>query len=65
MQDGPFNKSDPQREQTLREARAKFEKDFILKTLAVHDGKIQESAQTLGIQRSHLWKKMQQYGINR
>ncbi|MCH8128075.1 sigma-54-dependent Fis family transcriptional regulator [candidate division KSB1 bacterium] len=65
MQDGPLNKSDPQREQTLREARAKFEKDFILKTLAAHDGRIQESARSLGIQRSHLWKKMQQYGINR
>ncbi len=50
-------------EPTLREARARFERDFILKTLATHNGHIQETATALGIQRSHLWKKMKQYGI--
>lgn len=50
-------------EQTLREARERFEKDFILRTLVAHDGKINETAKALGIERSHLWKKMKQYGI--
>lgn len=50
--------------QTLRQAREAFEREFILKTLAAHKGKIQETAQALGIQRSHLWKKMKRYEIS-
>jgi len=50
-------------ERTLREARTRFERDFIIKTLAAHEGRIQETADALGIQRSHLWKKMKLYGI--
>lgn len=65
MQDGPQKTPSPEHEKTLREARARFEKDFILKTLAAHEGKIQESASALGIQRSHLWKKMQIYVIKK
>ncbi len=52
-------------QQTLRDARAKFEREFILDTLTAFDGKIQETADALGIQRSHLWKKMKRYGIER
>jgi len=50
---------------TLREAREEFERDFILKTLVSHDWKMQETAAALGIERSHLWKKMKRYGIER
>ncbi|MFQ5638391.1 MAG: sigma-54-dependent transcriptional regulator [bacterium] len=49
--------------QTLRQARAQFEREFILNTLAAHNNKIQQTADALGIQRSHLWKKMKRYGI--
>jgi two-component system nitrogen regulation response regulator NtrX len=49
--------------QTLHEARAQFERDFILQKLNAHEWKIQEAAEELGIQRSHLWKKMKLYGI--
>ncbi len=49
--------------QTLHEARAQFERDFILQKLIAHEWKIQEAADELGIQRSHLWKKMKLYGI--
>ena len=52
-----------QEEQTLREARRVFERNFIVKTLAAHGGRIQETAAALGIQRGHLWKKMKLYGI--
>lgn len=48
---------------SLREAREQFERDFILTTLIASDWKIQETAATLGIDRSHLWKKMRHYGI--
>lgn len=51
--------------QTLQIARDQFEKEFIQKTLHKHGGKMQETADVLGIQRSHLWKKMQQLGIKK
>jgi len=50
---------------TLAEARDGFERDFILKTLIANDWKIQETATILGIDRSHLWKKMKRYHIER
>jgi two-component system nitrogen regulation response regulator NtrX len=65
MQSEPLKSHFSAREQTLREARSQFEREFILKTLTAHQGKIQESAEALGIQRSHLWKKMKRYGIER
>ncbi len=49
--------------QTLHEARAQFERDFILQKLNAHEWKMQEAANELGIERSHLWKKMKLYGI--
>ena len=51
--------------ETLGEAREWFERDFILKTLISKDWKILETAAVLGIDRSHLWKKMKRYGIER
>jgi two-component system nitrogen regulation response regulator NtrX len=50
---------------TLIEAREQFERDFILKSLVASDWKILETAAALGIDRSHLWKKMKRYGIER
>ncbi len=50
---------------TLHTARDQFEKEFILKTLITTDWKILETAKILGIERSHLWKKMQQLGIEK
>ncbi|NIA31704.1 MAG: response regulator [Actinobacteria bacterium] len=50
---------------TLRQARQQFEKEFILNTLISHEWKILETAHTLGIERSHLWKKMKRYGIGK
>jgi len=50
---------------TLIKAREQFERDFILKTLLTNNWKILETAAALGIDRSHLWKKMHRYGIER
>jgi DNA-binding NtrC family response regulator len=49
----------------LRAARDQFEAAFIRHTLRAHAGAVQETADALGISRSHLWKKMQKYEIER
>lgn len=50
-------------DKTLRAARAVFEKHFILKMLSENGGNISKTAQTIGVERSHLHKKMKSYGI--
>lgn len=50
-------------EKSLRHARAAFEKQFILKMLSENGGNISKTAQTIGVERSHLHKKMKTYGI--
>lgn len=47
----------------LREARAHFEREHIRHALMAHGWRIQEAADSLGINRSHLWKKMRLLGI--
>ncbi|MGH7459732.1 MAG: sigma-54-dependent transcriptional regulator [Longimicrobiales bacterium] len=47
----------------LREARDAFERDFIVRTLEDHGWRIHETAAALGINRSHLWKKMRHFAI--
>jgi two-component system nitrogen regulation response regulator NtrX len=47
----------------LRDARQEFEKDFILKTLKEFDWNISRTAHVLGIERSHLHRKIKSYGI--
>ncbi len=48
---------------TLREARAEFEKDFILKKLEENQGNISKTAEVIGLERSHLHRKIKSYGI--
>lgn len=43
---------------SLREARARFETEYISAVVAHHHGRIPEAAKTLGIQRSNLYRKM-------
>lgn len=47
----------------LRNAREEFEKDYILKTLKDVDWNVSKAAQVLGVERSHLHKKIKGYGI--
>lgn len=51
-------------EKTLRGARAAFEKSFIVKMLSENDGNISKTAQAIGVERSHLHKKLRAYGID-
>ena len=55
--------ADADEDADLRAARSRFERLFILQTLRSNDGAISQTADALGIDRSYLWKKMQQYGI--
>jgi len=48
---------------SLREARASFERDFILKKLTETGYNISATARLLGVERSHLHKKMKTLGI--
>lgn len=49
--------------ETLREARSDFEREFILKKLAEFNGNIAKTAEAIGIERSHLYRKIKSYGI--
>jgi two-component system nitrogen regulation response regulator NtrX len=48
---------------TLHEARDRFEREFILRALAFHHGNISRAADTLGVERSNLYRKMRAFGI--
>ena len=47
------------------EARDQFEKLFIQHQLDAHDWNVSQTAETIGIQRSHLYNKLNKYGIER
>jgi len=47
----------------LKDARQEFEKEFIIKTLKAHDWNISKTAQVLGVERSHLHRKIKSFGI--
>lgn len=47
----------------LREARREFEKEFIARKLKEFGGNIAKTAEAIGIERSHLYRKIKSYGI--
>jgi two-component system nitrogen regulation response regulator NtrX len=53
--------SDGQR--SLKEARDGFERAYILAELRAHDWNMTRTAERLGIERSHLYRKIKTYGI--
>ena len=48
---------------SLREARQRFEREYIASVLQFHGWKVADAAQTLGIQRPNLYRKARQLGI--
>ena len=48
---------------TLHEARAAYERDYILKKLDENHGNVSRTAEVLGLERSHLYRKMKSLGI--
>ena len=50
--------------QSLALVMARFEKDFIERTLHAADGERQRTAEMLGISRKNLWEKMVKHGLS-
>ena len=50
---------------TLRQARARFERDYVAAVLKQHRGRIGETAKALGIQRTNLYRKMRTLRVRR
>jgi DNA-binding NtrC family response regulator len=50
---------------SLREARRRFEREYIAAVLERHQWRMSEAARTLGIERANLYRKARQLGITR
>jgi two-component system nitrogen regulation response regulator NtrX len=50
-------------QQSLHDARERFERDYILRALAAQQGNISRTAEVLGVERSNLYRKMRAFGI--
>ena len=50
---------------TLRQARARFERDYIAAVLQHHDGRVPDAARALGIQRTNLYRKIRALKLTR
>jgi two-component system nitrogen regulation response regulator NtrX len=50
---------------TLKEARARFERDYIVAILDQYHGRISDAARALGIQRTNLYRKMRSLRVHR
>jgi two-component system nitrogen regulation response regulator NtrX len=48
---------------SLQEARTAYERDYILRTLEEYQGNVSRTAEVLGLERSHLYRKMRSLGI--
>ena len=49
----------------LREARRRFERDYIAAVLERHQWRMSDAARALGIERANLYRKTRQLGIAR
>ena len=48
---------------SFKEARNLFEKEFIRRKLAEFHGNVSLTAESIGLERSHLYKKMRSHGL--
>jgi two-component system nitrogen regulation response regulator NtrX len=48
---------------TFREARSRFEKEFLVKKIEENEGNISKTAENIGLERSYLHRKIKSYGI--
>jgi len=47
----------------FREARARFEREFLQRKLTEHGGSVSATAEAIGLERSHLYRKLRTYGL--
>ncbi|HBG45612.1 MAG TPA: Fis family transcriptional regulator [Deltaproteobacteria bacterium] len=59
----PAQPRDLFRRDLLKEARSDFEREFITRKLKEFGGNIARTAEAIGIERSHLYRKIRSYGI--
>jgi len=57
----PHDDTAPQ--ESLHDARERFEREYILRALASQQGNISRTAEVLGVERSNLYRKMRAFGI--
>ncbi len=50
---------------TLKEARERFEREYVAFVIEQHKGRMAEAAKTLGIQRTNLYRKVRQLSVSR
>jgi DNA-binding NtrC family response regulator len=50
---------------TLKEARERFEREYVAAVLEQHHGRMAEAAKVLGIQRTNLYRKVRQLSVDR
>ena len=48
---------------TFREARTEFERQYLRKKLAEYNWNISQTAEAIGLERSHLHRKIKSYGV--
>ncbi len=48
---------------SFREARARFEREFLEQKITEHNGNISKTAESIGLERSYLHRKIKSYGI--
>jgi len=53
------------RASTLHEARAQYEREFIISKLKENNWNVSQTARLLGLERSYLYRKMKAYGIEK
>lgn len=49
---------------TFRDARAQFEKEYLVKKIQEYGGNISKTAEAIGLERSYLHRKIKSYGID-
>jgi two-component system nitrogen regulation response regulator NtrX len=64
LQKGSMSLEDVSDARSLSEARLAFDREYILKKLEENNGNISRTAEALGIERSHLYRKLKSLRIN-
>ncbi|MFM7280567.1 MAG: helix-turn-helix domain-containing protein, partial [Planctomycetia bacterium] len=59
----PDGQQDPFEATSFEAFKELSERLFISKKLAEHDGNVKRTAEALGMQRSHMYKKLDRYGL--
>jgi len=57
------NGGDEEGVMTFREARSRFEKEFLIQKIGENEGNISKTAENIGLERSYLHRKIKSYGI--